>query len=60
MTADTGDVVVGITEKGVTLKILSRDNGRIVLKPRNQKYKTIIPEQLEIRGVFVGLVRGGN
>ncbi|SRR3989338_1787081 len=60
MTADTGDVVVGITEKGVTLKILSRDNGRIVLKPRNQKYKTITPEQLEIRGVLVGLVRGGN
>ena len=60
MTADIGDVVVGITEKGATLKILSKDNGQIVLKPRNQKYKTIIPEQLEIRGVFVGLVRGGN
>ena len=60
MTANVGDVVVGITEKGATLKILSKDNDRVVLKPRNQKYKTIIPEQLEIRGVFVGLVRGGN
>ncbi len=60
MTASPGDVVVGITENGVTLKILSKENGRVVLKPRNQKYDTIIPTQLEIRGVFVGLVRGGN
>jgi len=60
MTANTGDVVVGITENGATLKILSKENGRIVLKPRNQKYSTIIPTQLEIRGVFIGLVRGSN
>lgn len=57
MTADKGDVVVGITEKGATLKIFDRENGRIVLRPRNQKYDTIIPDQLEIRGVFVGLMR---
>lgn len=60
MTANPGDVVVGITENGATLKILGDENGRVVLKPRNQKYDTIIPTQLEIRGVFVGLVRGGN
>ena len=58
MTADIGDVVVGITEKGATLKMLGEKNGKTVLEPRNQKYVTIIPEQLEIRGVFVGLVRG--
>lgn len=57
MTADKGDVVVGITEKGATLKIFDRENGRIVLKPRNQKYSTIIPDKLEIRGVFAGLIR---
>lgn len=57
MTADIGDVVVGITEKGATLKIFGKENGRIVLKPRNQKYDTIIPQQLEVRGVFVGLIR---
>lgn len=57
MTADLGDVVVGITEKGATLKILGRKNGRTVLEPRNTKYKTIIPNQLEVRGVFVGLIR---
>ncbi len=57
MTANIGDVVVGITEKGATLKTFSRENGRVVLKPRNEKYGTIIPERLEIRGVFVGLIR---
>lgn len=43
MTADLGDVVVGITEKGATLKILGRKNGRTVLEPKNSKYDTIIP-----------------
>ncbi len=57
MTADIGDVVVGITEKGATLKILSKENGRIVLKPRNQRHDTIVPEKLEIRGILVGLIR---
>ncbi|MDD3434848.1 MAG: transcriptional repressor LexA [Candidatus Pacebacteria bacterium] len=57
MTADVGDVVVGITEDGATLKILGRKNGRTILEPRNPNYKTIIPRQLEVRGVFVGLIR---
>ena len=57
MTADIGAVLVGITEKGATLKILGRKNGRTILEPRNPKYDTIIPDQLEVRGVFVGLIR---
>ncbi|NLG06460.1 MAG: repressor LexA [Candidatus Pacebacteria bacterium] len=57
MTADVGDVVVGITEKGATLKILDNVNGQFILKPRNQKYDIIIPKQLEIRGIFAGLIR---
>lgn len=57
MTADRGDVVVGITENGATLKIFDRENGQVVLKPRNQKYDKIIPKQLEIRGIFAGLIR---
>ncbi|NCN59297.1 repressor LexA [Candidatus Roizmanbacteria bacterium CG22_combo_CG10-13_8_21_14_all_38_20] len=57
MTANVGDVVVGITENGATLKILGEKNGKKVLEPRNHRYDTIIPEQLEIRGVFVGLIR---
>lgn len=57
MTADLGDVVVGITEKGATLKILGMKNGKTILEPRNPKYDTITPNQLEVRGVFVGLIR---
>jgi repressor LexA len=56
-TADIGSVVVGITENGATLKVLGIKNGRTILQPRNPKYETIIPEHLEIRGVFVGLLR---
>ncbi len=58
MTADIGDTVVGITEKGATLKVLGQQNGRTILQPKNPKYEIIIPEQLEIRGKFVGLIRG--
>ena len=57
MTADVGDVVVGITEDGATIKILGRKNGKTILEPRNINYKSIIPRQLEVRGVFVGLIR---
>lgn len=57
MTADIGDTIVGITEKGATLKVLGRKNGKIILQPRNPKYDIIIPRELEIRGKFVGLIR---
>lgn len=57
MTADVGDTVVGVTENGATLKVLGQKNGKTVLQPRNPKYEIIIPEQLEIRGKFVGLIR---
>jgi len=57
MTADIGDTIVGITEKGATLKVLGKKDGRIILQPKNPKYEIIIPEQVEIRGIFVGLLR---
>nr|MBI5456008.1 repressor LexA [Candidatus Levybacteria bacterium] len=56
-TADNGDVVVAITEKGATLKIFRNKNGEIFLEPRNKNSKNIYPKSLEIRGKFVGLVR---
>lgn len=58
-TADNGDVVVAITEKGATLKIFRQKNGRIYLEPKNKNLKDIYPKSLEIRGKFVGLVRKG-
>ncbi len=59
-TALDGDVVVAITEKGATLKILRKNGSQIVLEARNKNYPIIIPKQLEIRGKFVGLLRKGN
>lgn len=59
MTANLGDVVVATTEQGATLKVLQKQNGRFVLEPKNKLYSTIVPEHLEIRGKFVGLLRKG-
>ena len=56
-TADNGDTVVAITEKGATLKRLRIRNGKICLEPRNKKLENIYPKSLEIRGKFVGLIR---
>jgi repressor LexA len=57
MTAENGDVVVAITEKGATLKVLKRNEKKIFLEPRNKDYPTIEAKRLEIRGVLVGLIR---
>lgn len=60
LTAQNGDVVVAVTEKGATLKIFKRKDGQISLEPRNSNYSVIYPKTLEIRGKFVGLLRKGN
>lgn len=57
MTAENGDTVVAITEKGATLKILRKNNGKVHLEPRNKRLKNIYPKELEIRGKFCGLIR---
>lgn len=57
LTAGDRDVVVGITEKGATLKVFRKNNGKITLEPRNKKFPTIRPKELEIRGRLVGLIR---
>jgi len=56
-TAESGDTVVAITEKGATLKIFKKKNGKIYLEPRNKKFKNIYPKKIEIRGKFKGLLR---
>lgn len=60
MSADIGDVVVAITEKGATLKVFQKKNGRVILEPKNPKHAPIIPKQLEIRGILVGLIRANQ
>lgn len=57
-TAEDKDTVVAITENGATLKKFRKINGTIFLEPRNKNYKNITPKELEIRGKFVGLLRG--
>lgn len=59
LTADDGDMVVAVTEKGALLKVLRKGKQRLYLESRNQKYQPIIPKQLEIRGKFEGLIRKG-
>jgi len=57
MTAESGNVVVAITEDGATLKVYKKKGGKIILEPRNKDYPPIKPEELEIRGIFCGLIR---
>ena len=59
-TAETGDRIVAITEKGATLKVFKKRGGKIYLEPRNQNLKPIYPKRLEVRGKFCGLIRRDN
>ena len=59
ITANDGDTVVAVTEKGATLKIFRKTGNNVFLEPRNKKFKTIHPKELEIRGKFCGLIRKG-
>lgn len=56
-TANSGEVVVAITENGATLKVYKNQNGKKYLEPRNRNLDNIYPKSLEIRGVFKGLIR---
>lgn len=56
-TAEFGEAIVAKTENGMTLKILHQERSKIALLSRNKKYKPLYPKELEIQGVFVGLVR---
>ena len=55
--ANDKDTVVAVTEDGATLKRFRNKNGKIYLEPRNKNLGNIYPMQLEIRGVFCGLIR---
>lgn len=56
--ASQGDFVIAIVDNEFTLKELSMERGRFILKPHNPAYPVIRPKsELEIFGVMVGLVR---
>lgn len=57
-TANVGDIVVAIVDNEFTLKRLSREKGRLVLRPENKAHPLIRPKgDLEIFGVVVGQFR---
>lgn len=55
--ANDKDTVIAITEDGATLKRFRNKNGKIYLEPRNKNLENIYPKELEIRGIFCGLIR---
>ena len=56
-TANEGDVVVAIVDGGATLKVFRRRGDKIVLEARNPSFAPIVLDTVEIRGVFIGLMR---
>lgn len=59
-TANNGEIVVALVEgEEATLKRLRRKGGSIALEPANRNYETRIfgPDQVEVQGKLVGLMR---
>ena len=59
-TAHNGEIVVALVEgEEATLKRLRRKGGSIALEPANRNYETRIfgPDQVEVQGKLVGLIR---
>ncbi|OGJ52024.1 repressor LexA [Candidatus Peregrinibacteria bacterium RIFOXYB2_FULL_32_7] len=54
-----GDIVIALIDGGNTVKRYMKDKeGRIFLRPENEKYNDIYPEsELQIQGVVTGLMR---
>jgi len=59
-TASSGEIVVALVEgEEATLKRLRRKGNSIALEPANRNYETRIfgPDQVEVQGRLVGLIR---
>ncbi|WP_332654475.1 transcriptional repressor LexA [Brevundimonas sp.] len=59
-TASSGEIVVALVEgEEATLKRLRKKGGSIALEPANRNYETRIfgPDQVEVQGKLVGLIR---
>jgi len=59
-TATSGDIVVALVEgEEATLKRLRKKGGSIALEPANRNYETRIfgPDQVEVQGKLIGLIR---
>ncbi len=57
-TARDGEVVVALIDGGeATLKTFYREGDRIRLQPANDAYKPLYPDDLQIQGVVIGVLR---
>jgi repressor LexA len=56
-TAQQGEIVVARIEDEATVKTLRLDGERVVLQPENDAYAPIVPDEVEIVGRVVGVLR---
>lgn len=57
-TAENGETVVAIIDGGgATLKKIYRENGRVRLQPANQTFLPLFPQEVEIKGKVVSIIR---
>jgi repressor LexA len=55
--AKPGEIVVALTDEGMTVKTLLKEGSRYVLKPENKDFPVLRPDPLEILGVVTGSFR---
>lgn len=56
-TADDGEIVVAQIDDEATVKRLRRVDGRVHLMPENDAFEPIIPDEVTLLGVVVGVLR---
>ena len=56
-TARDGEIVVGMIGEEATVKRLRRIDGRVHLMPENDAFDPIVPDELTLAGVVVGVLR---
>lgn len=56
-TANDGEIVVAQIEDEATVKRLKRVDGRVHLVPENDAFSTIVPDEVTLLGVVVGVLR---
>jgi repressor LexA len=56
-TASDGEIVVAQIEDEATVKRLRRVDGRVHLMPENPAYEPIVPDEVTLAGVVVGVLR---
>jgi repressor LexA len=56
-TARDGEIVVAMIEDEATVKRLRRVDGRVHLMPENEAFEPIVPDEVTLAGVVVGVLR---